>query len=241
MESNQGVLTIRLKDSILTLSGRLDMYVGLKMITDLVYVTKDSLITEANDLMEEKRLWALPVVDNGKLIGYIQKEDVRTALPSPATLLSKHELPEVMSHITVDEFIRKDVISVTPEMEIESAAEIMATKNLPGLAVVTESGKLIGYINRSVMLDVLVEEMGLHRGGSRFAIEFEDRPGVMAEVSGLIFEKGLNFVSAASFCHDNTYILVFRVQTADLTPVLAELKDRGYKIIGPELFADRWQ
>lgn len=217
------------------------MYVGLKMITDLVYVTRDSLITDANDLMEKKRLWALPVVENETLIGYIQKEDVRTALPSPATLLSKHELPELMSHITVEDFIRKDVITVKPDMEIEIAAEIMATNNLPGLAVVNDAGKLIGYINRSVMLEVLVEEMGLHRGGSRFAIEFEDRPGVMAEVSGLIYDKGLNFVSAASFLHDNRYILVFRVQTADLDPVLSELKDRGYTIVGPELFADQWQ
>ena len=217
------------------------MYVGLKMITDLVYVTRDSLITDANDLMEKKRLWALPVVENETLIGYIQKEDVRTALPSPATLLSKHELPELMSHITVEDFIRKDVITVKPDMEIEIAAEIMATNNLPGLAVVNDAGKLIGYINRSVMLEVLVEEMGLHRGGSRFAIEFEDRPGVMAEVSGLIYDKGLNFVSAASFLHDNRYILVFRVQTADLDPVLSELKDRGYTIVGPELFADQWK
>ena len=217
------------------------MYVGLKMITDPVFVTKETLITEANDVMEQKRLWAIPVVENKKLIGYIRKEDVRTALPSPATLLSKHELPEIMSHITVQEFIRKDIITVTPEMEIEKAAEIMAEQNLPGLAVVTESGRLIGYINRSVMLDVLVEEMGLHRGGSRFAIEFEDRPGVMAEVSGLIHEMGLNFVSAASFCHNSTYILVFRVQTADLQPIIAELEKRSYRIVGPEQFADQWQ
>ncbi len=216
------------------------MYVGLKMITDLVFVAKDALITEANDLMEKHRLWMLPVVEGEKLLGYLQKEDVRTALPSPATTLSKYELPEIMSHITVEDFVLKDIITVTPEMEIESAAEIMAKHNLPGLAVVSPSGKLVGYINRSVMLDVLVEEMGLHRGGSRFAIEFEDRPGVMAEVSGLIADMGLNFVSAASFCHDNIYILVFRVQTADLNPILEELKKRGYGIVGPEQFADQW-
>lgn len=217
------------------------MYVGLKMITDLVYVKRDTLITEANELMESNRLWMLPVVEKEKLIGYIQKEDVRTALPSPATLLSKHELPELMSHITVEDFIRKNDITIKPEMEIEIAAELMAKHDLPGLAVVTDSGKLVGYINRSVMLDVLVEEMGLHRGGSRFAIEFEDRPGVMAEVSGLISEMGLNFVSAASFYHGSTCILVFRVQTADLDPILKELESRGYGIVGHEKFADQWK
>jgi acetoin utilization protein AcuB len=218
------------------------MYVGLKMITDVISVTKDTLITEANELMEKNRLWMLPVVKKERLIGYVTKEDVRTALPSPATSLSKYELPELMSQITVEEFVRShDIITVKPEMEIEQAAQIMAEKDLPGLAVVTDAGKLIGYINRRVMLDVLVEEMGLHRGGSRFAIEFKDRPGVMADVSGLISMMGLNFVSAASFYHNDECILVFRVQTADLSPILAELEDRGYAIVGPEKFADQWQ
>lgn len=218
------------------------MYVGLKMITDVISVTRDTLITEANELMENNRLWMLPVVEKEKLIGYVTKEDVRTALPSPATLLSKYELPELMAHVTVADFMRtKDMITVKPEMEIEQAAEIMAKHDLTGLAVVTDAGKLIGYINRSVMLDVLVEEMGLHRGGSRFAIEFKDRPGVMADVSGLISMMGLNFVSAASFYHNSECILVFRVQTADLSPIIAELEDRGYTIVGPEKFADQWQ
>ena len=218
------------------------MYVGLKMITDVISVTKDTLITEANELMEKNRLWMLPVVKKERLIGYVTKEDVRTALPSQATSLSKYELPELMSHITVEDFVRtQDIITVKPETEIEQAAEIMAAKDLPGLAVVTDAGKLIGYINRSVMLDVLVEEMGLHRGGSRFAIEFKDRPGVMADVSGLISMMGLNFVSAASFYHNSECILVFRVQTADLSPILAELEDRGYTIVGPDKFADQWQ
>jgi len=218
------------------------MYVGLKMITDVISVTKDTLIAEANELMEKNRLWMLPVVKNEKLIGYVTKEDVRAALPSPATTLSKYELPEVMSHVTVADFVRtQNIITVKPETEIEEAAELMAKHDLSGLAVINDTGKLVGHINRSVMLDVLVEEMGLHRGGSRFAIEFKDRPGVMADVSGLISMMGLNFVSAASFYHNDECILVFRVQTADLSPILEELEVRGYTIVGPEKFADQWQ
>ncbi len=216
------------------------MYVGLKMIRDLVSVMKDTLITEANRLMEEHKLWMLPVVEDDKLIGYIHKEDVHTALPSPATMLSKHELPDAMSNIFVSDFLRDELLTVTPEMEIESAAEIMARHDLPGLAVVNAAGHLVGYINRSVMLDVLVEELGLHRGGARFAIEFKDRPGVMAEVSNMIAEMGINFVSAASFIHDDKYILVFRIQTDDLNPVFEELKKREYTIVGPEQFAAEW-
>jgi acetoin utilization protein AcuB len=217
------------------------MYVGLRMKMDVVTVTPQTLLTDAHDLMEENRLWMLPVVDDAKLIGYLQKEDVRAALPSPATLLSRHELPTVLSKVTIEDLIQKDAITVAPETDIETAAEIMANEGIPGLAVVDSKNRLVGYIDRSIMLEVLVEEMGLHRGGKRFAIAFEDRPGVMAEVAKIISDMEMNFVSAASFYREDTCILVFRVQTEDLTPILDALQGRGYHVVGPDYFAKEWR
>ncbi len=216
------------------------MYVGLRMSTRVVTVTPKTLLSEANDLMEENRLWMLPVVDKGKLVGYLHKEDVRAALPSRATMLDRYELRTVLAKLTIEELVQKDVPTVNPETEIEAAAELMARKELTGLAVVDSSSHLVGYIDRRIMLDVLVEEMGLHRGGKRFAIEFKDRPGVMAEVSKIIFDMGINFVSAASFYHNDICILVFRVETDDLSPILETLKDRNYTVLGPEFFVKAW-
>ena len=217
------------------------MYVGLRMKRDVVTVTPQALLTDAHNLMEENRLWMLPVVDDAKLVGYLQKEDVRAALPSPATLLSRHELPTVLSKVTIEDLIQRDVITVAPETDIETAAEIVANEGIPGLAVVDDENRLLGYINRSIMLEVLVEEMGLHRGGKRFAIAFIDRPGVMAEVAKIISDMEMNLVSAASFYREDTCILVFRVQTEDLTPILDALQSRGYHVVGPDYFAREWR
>ena len=216
------------------------MYVGLKMTTKVISVTPKTLLMDAHNLMEKNKRWMLPVLDKGKLVGYLDKEDVRAALPSSATLLSRHELPSILAKVTIADLIRKDIVTVTPETDIETAAELMAEHELHGLAVVDSSNRLVGYINHRIMLDVLVEEMGLHRGGKRFAIEFKDRPGVMAEVSKIISDMGINFLSAASFYHEDTCILVFRVQTQDLTPIIKTLKERNYNIVGPEYFAQTW-
>lgn len=207
------------------------MYVGMRMLTDVVTVTPKTLLMDAHELMEKHKLWMLPVIKKGKLVGYLRKEDVNKALPSPATMLSRHELNTVISKVKVEEFYKKDIITVKPETEIEAAAEIMAGKDLSGLAVVDSSGNLAGYINRSIMLNVLVEEMGLHRGGKRFAVEFKDRPGVMAEIANIINDMGINFVSASSFYQNDNCILVFRVETDDLAPVFKTLKEHKYKII----------
>jgi acetoin utilization protein AcuB len=217
------------------------MYVGLKMKTKVVTVTPKTLLIDAQEIMEENRLWMLPVAEKEKLVGYVKKEDIRAALPSQATMLSRHELHTALSTVTIKELISRDIVTVTPETEIEAAAELMAQKELPGLAVVDAKGKLVGYINRRIMLEVLVEEMGLHRGGKRFAITFKDRPGVMAEVSKIISDMGINFLSAASFYMGDDCILVFRVQVDDIAPVLKILKERNYEIVGPEYFKDDMQ
>jgi len=216
------------------------MYVGLKMMTEVATVTPNTSLKDAHDLMEKKMLWMLPVVEGKKLVGYVKKEDVRAALPSPATMLSKHEIPSIIEKITLKDLVQKDIVTVRPETDIETAAEIMSNEQQQGLAVVDAEGRLAGYIDRTIMLEVLVEEMGLRRGGKRFAIEFTDRPGVMAEVSNIISEMGINFVSAASFYHKNSCILVFRVETDDLSPIVEALKERKFNIVGPEHFAAEW-
>jgi acetoin utilization protein AcuB len=175
------------------------MYVGLKMIRNVVTVTPDDLVVDADRLMEEHRLWMLMVTEKGKLVGFLPKEDVRSAMPSPMTSLSRHELNYLLAKLTVKQLVRKELITVRPETEIEMAADIMDRNNLAGLAVVDEKNNLVGYINRSVMLEVLVEEMGLKEGGSRIVFEVEERIGVIAEVSEIIFKLGFSIISTSHF------------------------------------------
>jgi len=91
------------------------------------------------------------------------------------------------------------------------------------------------------MLEVLVEEMGLRQGGARITFEVEDRTGVIAEVSSFIAELGFSIISTGTFFHQNKRIVVLRVQTDDPTPIVKELINRNYTIIGPEDFADQWE
>lgn len=217
------------------------MYVGLKMLTEFVTITPDTLVHKADRLMEENRLFLLLVKDGDKLAGYVTKEDVRKALPSDATSLERHELNYLLSKLKIEKIMRQDVTTVPPETEIEEAAQIMHEKNLHGLAVADGSNNLLGYINRSVMLDVLVEEMGLRQGGSRIVFEVEDRTGVIHEVSGIIMEMGVSIIATGTFFHDGRRIVVIRVQSDDPTPIAKALTDRGYALVGPETFKEKWK
>ena len=134
------------------------MYVGLAMHKHVPTITSDTLIIKADRMMEENKLWILLVVENGELKGYVAKEDIRAALPSGATTFSKHELNYLLSKMTVKDLVRGGMPTVNPETEIEVAAKIMHDRDLAGLAVVDKKNHLKGYISRSSMLSVLVED-----------------------------------------------------------------------------------
>ena len=217
------------------------MYVGLKMLRDFVKVTPETLVKDAQKQLEDSKLWMLLVVDNdGKLLGYVRKEDISAALPSIMTSLEKHELNYLMSKLTVEKIYRTDIKTVTPETEIEGAADMMYEMNLAGLAVVDNSGELIGYINRNVLLDVLAEEMGYREGGSRITLEVEDRSGVIYEVSGVIANMKISIISTGTFFYNGRRIVVVRIDTEDSSAVEAALTERGYKLVAPDNFKGDW-
>lgn len=216
------------------------MFVGQKMLRDFVKVTPKTLVKDAQKTLEENKLWMLLVVDGGKLVGYVRKEDISAALPSIMTSLEKHELNYLMSKLTVEKIFRKDIKTVSPETEIEAAADMMFEMDLAGLAVVDEAGKLLGYINRNVMLDVLSEEMGYREGGIRITLEVEDRSGILYEVSGIISNMKINIISTGTFFNNNRRIVVVRVEVDDPGPLKAALAERGYKVVGPEDFKNEW-
>jgi len=216
------------------------MYVGLKMLRHFATVTPKTLVKDAGKLLDEEKLWMLLAMDGERLVGYVRKEDITAALPSIMTTLEKHELNYLLSKLTIDKILRKDIVTVGPEMEIEAAAKLMYDKNLAGLAVVDSRGKLVGYINRSVMLEVLVEVMGLNQGGSRIVFEVEDRPGVILEVSGIIAKRGVSIISTATFFHGKRRMVVLRVATDDASQIAADLQDAGYNLVTAWDFVEEW-
>ncbi|WP_243360493.1 CBS domain-containing protein [Fundidesulfovibrio terrae] len=216
------------------------MYVGLKMLKDFHPVTPSTPLPEAKKILEKEEYWMLLVTDGGKLVGYVRHEDLTAALPSMLSTLDRNEALYLISKLDVGMVMRKDITTVPPEMEIELAAQIMHDKNLAGLAVVDDKGGLIGYITRTVMLEVLVEEMGLALGGSRLVFEVQDRPGVIREVADAIASKNANILSASTFFHGGRRMLVIRVDAENVEDVQSSLEKKGYRMETAKNFVQEW-
>ncbi len=208
------------------------MYVGLRMMKTPICCAPDAGLDDAVRLMKENKVRQLMVVEGDRLVGIVSDVDLQHVLPSPATSLSIHELTYLLSKLTVAKFMVRNVVTIGPEATIEEAAVLMHDKDISGLPVVKDA-KLVGYINRTIMLEMFVEEMGQKVPSSRISIEVPDKPGQLLEISRIIKEKELNIVSLATFfeAQAGMRIIVVRVTTTDPKPVEEALTAHGYRIV----------
>jgi len=131
--------------------------VGEWMTSDVISVSPKASLIDVKRLMSSKHIRRVPVVDKGKLVGIVTLGDVREASPSDATSLSVYELNYLLARLTIDQFMTRSVITVTPYTEIYATAELMLEHKIGGLPVVS-NGKLVGIVTESDIFRVLVEE-----------------------------------------------------------------------------------
>ena len=76
------------------------MYIGRIMHTDLITVAPETSLSDARDLIEEKKIDHLLVVDKHKnLVGIVSDRDLKQYWASPATSLSVHELNYLLQKV----------------------------------------------------------------------------------------------------------------------------------------------
>jgi len=210
------------------------MYVGRVMHTDLVTATPDTPIAKARDLLAEKRIDHLLVVDGKKgLKGIVSDRDIKQSWASPATSLSTHELNYLLSRVTVGMIMVKKIITVSPATTIERAAYIMQENRISALPVL-EGETLSGIITTTDVMGVLLEAIGIDDESARFTIVVKDRIGFIAEVARILKENDINIRSIFSWPekgHPGVYLLVMRVSSENGDRAVSLLREAGFKVM----------
>ncbi len=140
------------------------------MTRDVLTVTPETEITKVAQILLEKRINGLPVLDaKSRLVGIICQSDLvtqqkRVSLPSLFNLLDgliplrspksfEQEVHKIAA-VTVGDAMVKNPVTVTPETSIEEVATLMVEKKFHTLPVV-EDGWLVGVIGKEDVLKTL--------------------------------------------------------------------------------------
>lgn len=196
------------------------MLVGERMNYPVITVKPDMPIIEALNMMRRERIRRTPVVKGGKVIGIVSDKDLLNASPSPATSLSVWELNYLLSKITVKDVMCRQVLTVTEDTPIESAARIMADNKIGGLPVMRDQD-LVGIITETDIFKILLELMGAREFGIRVTALVPEERGRLAKISKTIADAGGNFVAFGTFNGESAAnrLVTFKVTGLELSEV----------------------
>jgi len=200
-----------------------------------VTTTPEASFYEARNLIHEKGIRHLPVVDkNNALVGIVTDRDIREAAPSDATLLSVQELNYLLGKLKVSSFMtpKAKLITITPDTLIEEAVQLMHDNKIGCLPVV-EGGKLYGIFTETDALDHLVDIFGFKQKGTRLTIALEDKPGSLLGILEVFKKHNLSVISIVtpSFLVEGKRITAIRIRTEEYKDVVTDLEKAGYDVL----------
>ena len=208
------------------------MFVVNRMTKNPITITPETKIDEAANLMKTRGFRRLPVVEDGKLVGFISDRDIMRVAPSPATTLSKWEINSLLAKISVADIMQKNVISVKSDATIEEAALLMYKNRIGGMPVVSSVGAVVGVITETDIFKALVDIMGLAEGRTRLTLEVNDRIGVVKNIATIFSDAGISIDSLVTCKEANgKYEIIIRSDITDIDDIKTKLEAQGYNVI----------
>lgn len=201
------------------------------MTRKVVYISPDTTVAHAADLMREQKLRRLPVIENDRLVGLVTEGTMAEAQPSKATSLSIYEMNYLLNKTKICDIMIKDVITVEPYASLEDAVYLMMTHNV-GVLPVAENGYLSGIITDKDVFRTFLEVSGYGEEGVRVRLLTEDTVGVLEKIVKTISDENLNIRRTIS-AGEKSGRVVIEVQIDgkfDLEVLRDKLEQRGLVI-----------
>lgn len=161
------------------------------MTKKLVYVSPDTTVAEAADLLREHHLRRLPVVENDQLLGLVTEGTMAEAQPSKATSLSTYEMNYLLNKTKIRDIMIKDIVTVSQYASLEDAIYLMMSRKI-GVLPVVDNGQLYGIITDRDVFKAFLEIAGYGQEGYRLVILADEGIGVLSKVLNRLSSANLS-------------------------------------------------
>ncbi len=206
------------------------MLVKDAMTKEVVTITSNTPVLEAERILQSSNFERLPVVDDGKLVGIVTKDTLLKASPSVATSLSRGELFYLLSKLLVKDIMKKRLVTVTPEMTIEQATAIAQHHRVGALPVV-EGERLVGILTTNdIFYKVLNPLLGIGEEGKRFIVYGAGDKESIKNVLDVLIDMDVSVKTLWTVKRpgEEKKDLIVHVNAVDITDVLKRLDALGF-------------
>lgn len=209
------------------------MYVRDEMTKNLITINANDVISKAAEVMAEKKLHRLPVLQDGELVGLVTKGKITSSTSGGATSLSIFELNYLLNRTSVKEVMikKKDLITISSDKLMEDAADMMLRHDIGCLPVV-DNGQLVGILTQNDLFKAFLDILGYNRKGSRIDVHVPDTLGVLGEVSKVFVNNNANITNFTVYRNndDTTADLILRSDLVETDQLVEDLNNNGFKV-----------
>ena len=124
------------------------------MAEDIVTIDRNDDLRLVDDIMAERHIRHLPVLEDGQLVGLVTQRDLFKARMSSTMGYGEKAQRSFLHSVRVKEIMVYPVMTVSPETSVNEAAELMIREGIGCLPVVQE-GRLTGILTKTDLLQHL--------------------------------------------------------------------------------------
>ena len=212
------------------------MIVRQIMNTNVITLGSKDTIRLALETMKQNRIRHIPIVkENDCLVGIITERDVKDASPS----VFQHGLNEDFLNKPIKSIMSTNLITGHPLDFVEEIAAVLIEHKI-GCLPILQDDRLVGLLTETDLLHTFVKLTGADQPASHIEVKVPNVAGMLAEVSSIFQKRGVNIASVLIYPDSvNQYkILVFRVQTMNVTMIINDLQTEGFEVLWPNILGN---
>lgn len=207
------------------------MFVKLWMTSNVYTVKSSQPIIEVEQLMREHRIRRVPVVDEGRLVGIISREDLFRAMPSIFDPSISPETLDQAGRIEAAAVMTRSPVTVEPSTPLEQAALLMRTNKF-GSLLVMQGEELVGIITETNIFDAFLEVLGTKKPGARIELKIDHQPASFYAMLQLLKKHEMTILGITVYTDfsEEHQLVTLKVQGERMEALIEALWDSGLQI-----------
>jgi len=173
------------------------MFVSRSMTSEVITITGDAGILEAQEKMAQHTIRHLPVIDaDNTLVGVVTDRDIRSALPyslfKDPDSRAERDKAEALK---IRDIMTKDPMAISPTDTIQDALLQIQEKRVGAFPVVDDNRKLKGIISVRDLLRAFTNVLGIGEPGTLLCILVTEEVGQLKKIVDAITEENISLGS----------------------------------------------
>jgi acetoin utilization protein AcuB len=190
------------------------MYVRNCMTLDTISIKPSEDVNFAIHLLKKHGFRQLPVIKNDLLLGIVTDRDLRGVLNQP--------------NLPIESVMTPQPITISEDATVESAAQIIRSRKINALPVISKGDKIVGIITVTDILDGLINLLRFREEPERIILKMSTGVDLyqVIKLLQIYSEKIVSFTSAS----EDNLLYYFWVINCDFDKLDSKFKEKGMDV-----------